>query len=118
MIVLAVILILGGVFFLTVSSIGLIRLPDFYTRTHAVGKSETLGTILVLAGLAIYNGFEIVTLKILIILVFVVIAGPTATHAILRAAFRSGLEPWTKKNQTGDSKIDDKSEGKTGSEEL
>ena len=118
MAVLAAILILSGVFFLTVSSIGLIRLPDFYTRTHAVGKAETLGTILVLAGLAVYNGFEISTLKILVILVFVMIASPTATHAILRAALRSGLEPWTKKNQTGSNKIDDKHETDTGSEEL
>ncbi|MFC2067089.1 monovalent cation/H(+) antiporter subunit G [Chloroflexota bacterium] len=104
MTVLATILILSGAFFLTVSCIGLIRLPDFYTRTHAVGKSETLGAMLVLAGLAVYNGFEVSTLKILIILVFLVIASPTATHAILRAARCSGLEPWTrKKKQTSDS---------------
>ena len=50
MTVLAVVLILGGAFFLTVSSIGLIRLPDFYSRNHAVGKSETLGAMLVILG--------------------------------------------------------------------
>ena len=92
---LSAILILGGVFFLTVSCIGLLRLPDVYTRTHAVGKSETLGTLLVLAGLAIYNGLAMGTVKILVILVFIVIATPTATHAILRAALQTGLEPWT-----------------------
>ena len=64
---LATIFMLGGAFFLAVSCMGLIRLPDFYARTHAVGKSETLGAILVLSGLALYNGFAVSSLKILII---------------------------------------------------
>jgi multicomponent Na+:H+ antiporter subunit G len=95
----AIILMLGGVFFLTVSAFGLLRLPDFYTRTHAVGKSETLGTILLLSGLAVYNGWELSTVKILFIIFFALIANPTATHAITRAALRTGLEPWTLKKQ-------------------
>lgn len=97
MTVLAAVLILGGAFFLTVSCIGLLRLPDFYARAHAVGKSETLGAMLVLGGLAVYNGWALSTVKVLIILLFVLIANPSATHAIARAALRSGLEPWTKK---------------------
>ena len=111
MTVLSAVLILGGALFLTVSCIGLIRLPDVYTRAHAVGKSETLGALLVLAGLAIYNGLAVSTLKILVILAFIVIANPTATHAILRAALRSGLEPWTRKRKQngGSSRSDDKS---------
>ncbi|MFH1088089.1 MAG: monovalent cation/H(+) antiporter subunit G [Chloroflexota bacterium] len=96
MTVLAVALILAGVFFLTVSCIGLVRLPDFYARTHAVGKSETLGAILVLGGLAVYSGLALSTAKLLIILIFVLIANPAATHVVARAALRSGLEPWTK----------------------
>jgi multicomponent Na+:H+ antiporter subunit G len=95
-IVIAIILIAAGVFFLTVSVLGLLRLPDFYARTHAVGKSETLGTILVLGGLAVYNGWELSTAKILFILFFVLIANPTATHAVARAALRTGLQPWTR----------------------
>ncbi len=97
--IVAMVLMLGGVFFLTVSSIGLLRLPDFYARTHAVGKSETLGAILTLSGLAVYNGWELSTFKILFILIFVLIANPTATHAISRAALRSGLPPWTRKKK-------------------
>jgi multicomponent Na+:H+ antiporter subunit G len=112
-VVLTALLLFGGVFFLTVSSIGLLRLPDFYSRTHAVGKSETMGTILILAGLAVYNGLEASTLKILVILVFVVIASPTATHAILRAALRSNLEPWTNKSPAGRSRSDTKPEATT-----
>jgi len=84
----------------------LLRLPDFYARTHAVGKSETLGAILTLSGLAVYNGWELSTFKILFILIFVLIANPTATHAISRAALRSGLPPWTRKKKDN---IEDKS---------
>ena len=82
--------------FLMVSSIGLIRFPDFYTRAHAVGKSDTLGITLTLAGLAVYNGLELSTVKLIIIILFVLIANPTATHAVTRAALRFGLSPWTR----------------------
>jgi len=95
--VIAIILMVAGVFFLTVSALGLLRFPDFYSRTHAVGKSETLGSILMLSGLAVYNGLELSTAKILFILGFVLIANPTATHAIARAALRTGVQPWTGK---------------------
>ena len=102
--IVAIILIVGGIFFLTVSSLGLLRLPDFYARTHAVGKSETLGAILTLSGLAVYNGWELSTVKILFILLFVLVANPTATHAISRAALRTGLQPWTRNKKKPDSK--------------
>ncbi|MBN1366696.1 MAG: monovalent cation/H(+) antiporter subunit G [Dehalococcoidales bacterium] len=92
--VIAGMFILGGLFFLTVSVTGLIRLPDFYSRNHAVGKSETLGAMLVLCGLAIYNGLDINTLKLLGILLFIALANPTATHIVARAAYRNGLELW------------------------
>ena len=95
-VIIAIILIAAGVFFLTVSVLGLLRFPDFYARTHAVGKSETLGAILVLGGLAVYNGLELSTVKILFILLFALIANPTATHAVARAALRTGLQPWTR----------------------
>ena len=100
--IVAIILMLGGAFFLTVSALGLLRLPDFYARTHAVGKSETLGSILMLSGLAVYNGWELTTIKILFIVFFVLIANPTATHAIARAALRTGLPPWTRKKKQND----------------
>jgi multicomponent Na+:H+ antiporter subunit G len=101
MTLLAAIIMLGGVFFLTVSSMGVVRLPDFYSRTHAVGKSETLGAMLLLSGLAIYNGFSLSSLKLLLILVFVAVANPTATHTISRAALHTGLQPWTRKKRKG-----------------
>lgn len=92
--VLAAVLVLGGLFFMSVSGVGIVRLPDVYCRNHAVGKSETLGSILLLFGLAIYNGFHMSSAKLLLILVFILLANPTATHLIAQAAFRSGLQPW------------------------
>jgi multicomponent Na+:H+ antiporter subunit G len=97
--VLAVILLIGGAFFLLTSAVGLIRLPDFYTRVHAVGKAETLGAMLMLGGLALYNGLALSSIKLLIILVFIAIANPTATHVTSRAALRSGLDIWTRKGK-------------------
>ncbi|GAB4243651.1 MAG: monovalent cation/H(+) antiporter subunit G [Thermoleophilia bacterium] len=86
---------LSGVFFLAVAVIGILRLPDFYTRVHAVGKGDTLGAMLVLTGLALYNGFELNSAKLLLMLGFVALANPAAAHALSRAALRSGLEPHT-----------------------
>jgi multicomponent Na+:H+ antiporter subunit G len=88
------IILLGGAAFLLVSCVGLLRLPDFYTRAHAVGKAETLGSMLVLIGLAIYNGAALSSLKLLLILVIIAVTNPTATHALTRAAMRSGLKIW------------------------
>ena len=72
------------------------RFPDFYSRMHATGKSDTLGALLSLIGLALYNGFSLVSVKILFIVLFIFLTSPTATHAILRAAFDSEVAPWTK----------------------
>lgn len=90
------ILIFSGCFLLVVASIGLIRFPDFYTRIHPAGKADTLGQAMTLIGLIVYDGFTLVSLKLLIIVIFVFIANPTATHALANAAFKEGIEPWKK----------------------
>ncbi len=97
--ILALVFIISGLFFLLVSAIGLVRLPDFYTRCHAIGKSETLGSILFIGGLAIFDGFSIESFKLIVILVFIALANPTATHIVARAAYRSGLQPWVLKKR-------------------
>jgi len=97
--ILSIVLMVIGAFFLAVSAVGLLRLPDFYSRNHAIGKSETLGAMLILVGLAILNGWDLNTIKIIFVIIFVVIANPTATHAITRAALRSDLELWTRKDK-------------------
>lgn len=91
----------AGAFFLLVGSVGLVRLPDFYARAHATGKSDTLGVILVTAGLIIHEGLTLNSAKIALILVFVGLTNPTATHALSRAAVRFGLKPWFRRDEPG-----------------
>ena len=73
-----------GLFFMAVTAIGLIRLPDFYTRTHAVSKTDTLGIGLVLVGLALHEGATLVSLKMVLGLLFIFIANPVAAHVLTR----------------------------------
>ncbi len=84
----------AGVFFLFVGSLGLIRLPDFYTRIHAAAKSDTLGLGLAITGLAINQGLTITTGKLLMVVAFVAVTNPVGVHALARAAHISGLESW------------------------
>ena len=93
----ASILLLLGAAFLILATLGIVRLPDFFTRAHAMGKSETLGAILVLVGLAILNGLSLTSFKLVLILVFIAVANPVATHALVRAALRSGVTPWVRR---------------------
>ncbi|MCL0037802.1 monovalent cation/H(+) antiporter subunit G [Thermodesulfovibrionales bacterium] len=95
--IIAIIFISLGVFVLIVGTIGLLRLPDFYTRMHAIGKCDTLGLAMVLVGLALYEGLTLLSAKLLLIAVFLFIANATATHAITRAAMKASMVPWTKK---------------------
>jgi len=83
-----------GFFFVMTGVIGILRLPDFYTRLHAMGKTDTIGVALLVLGVAILEGPSLNGLKILLIIVFIGLASPTATHALGRAAHRSGLAPW------------------------
>jgi multicomponent Na+:H+ antiporter subunit G len=99
--VLAGILISLGAFFLLVGSVGLLRLPDFFSRTHATGKADTLGIILIISGLLIVElsqGFLINSAKLLIIIAFVGLTNPTATNALAKAAFHFRMIPWFKKD--------------------
>jgi multicomponent Na+:H+ antiporter subunit G len=100
--ILAMVLVALGIFLFASGTLGLIRLPDFYCRMHATGKCDTLGAFLTLLGLAVYNGFNLVSLKIIFIVVFIFVANPTATHAIGRAALVNGVKPWTKGASPGE----------------
>jgi len=89
-------LLIGGAVFVVAGGIGLIRLPDFYSRMHAAGLVDTMGAGLIVAGLAIQAGFTQVTIKLGLILVFLFFTSPTATHAVAHAARVGGLKPWAK----------------------
>jgi len=88
-------LVAGGVFFTFVAAVGLLRLPDVYTRTHSASKSDTLGAGLALAAVAVTFGADLPTVKAGLLVVFMFITNPTAAHAIARAAADQGIEPWT-----------------------
>jgi len=92
----AIALILPGLFFLIVAAIGMLRLPDVFARSHALSLTDSLGAFLVLAGLAIYQGFSVNMLKILVVLALIYILNPVISHATIRAALRSGLKPWVR----------------------
>lgn len=85
----AELLIIIGTFFLLVGGIGLIRLPDMFTRMHAATKCTTLGAMCTLAGVAIIMGGS-VAVKAVLIIIFIVLGNPTSAHAIARAAYRTG----------------------------
>jgi multicomponent Na+:H+ antiporter subunit G len=101
----------GFIFFIT-TTVGILRFPDFYSRMHAAGKGDISSSLLMVLGLALYNFHYfsldeiLVSLKIILIAVFIFLASPTATHAILAAGFESGVKPWTKE-RNGEGRDDD-----------
>lgn len=87
-------LIAAGLGFLTIGAIGVLRFPDFFTRSHALGLADTLGIGLVLTGLAVYQGLTLTAVKTILILLFLYHLNPVISHLTLRAALRTGLMPW------------------------
>jgi len=85
-------LVAGGLF-CVIGAIGMLRMPDFYTRMHASSVIETLGAGLILLGLCLQAGWTLITVKLLMIGVLLLFASPTATHALARAALTRGLQP-------------------------
>ena len=90
-----------GSFFCLVGAIGLLRLPDFYSRMHGGGITDTLGASLVLIGLMFQGGMSLVTVKLVMILFFLFMTSPTSTHAIARAALEDGVEPLVDEEEAG-----------------
>ena len=86
-------LILAGSGFLLIGGTGLLRLPDFYTRLHAAGVTDTLGAELLLLGMMVQAGLSLITMKLIFIGVFLFFTSPTATHAVANAAYTAGLRP-------------------------
>jgi multicomponent Na+:H+ antiporter subunit G len=86
-------LLLTGGFFAIAGGIGVVRLPDFYTRLHASGITDTGAAYFILAGLMIQGGLSIITVKLAMIGFFMFFSNPTSTYALAAAAHRSGIEP-------------------------
>jgi len=85
-------LLTGGVFGF-IGGLGLIRFPDFYSRLHAAGVTDTLCAICIVFGLVLQSGFSLLTVKLLLVLLFLLFTAPTASHAVARAAMVDEVEP-------------------------
>ena len=87
--------IIAGVMLGVIGGIGIHRFPDFYSRLHAAGITDTLCAGLILLGLALQAGWSLATIKLFLIFVFFLFTSPTATHALASAALHGGLKPAT-----------------------
>jgi multicomponent Na+:H+ antiporter subunit G len=100
--IIVVALLIFGLVFFTGGAVGILRFPDFYTRLHPAGKLDTMGSLLMMMALALFNLHHLslatllTSLKILLIVVFFFLSSPTAIHGIVDAGVRAGLSPWSK----------------------
>lgn len=98
-------LVLLGLTFFLGAAAGVVRFPDFYTRMHAAGKGDTLSTILILLGIAIYTigdfslGNVLIAVKIMGIALFIMLTSPTSTHALMQAGYDDGIKPFERKKE-------------------
>ena len=104
--ILVILLLFGGLFFFTGGAIGILRFPDFYSRLHPAGKLDTAGQFMAMSAMALYiiqdftlHNFLTAT-KIVLIVIFVYLTSPTATHALARAARHGNLRPQAGQRRT------------------
>ena len=83
----------GGAYFSVIGGIGIVRLPEFYSRMHGGGITDTLGAGLIVVGLIFQAGISLVTFKLLAILFFLTVTSPSSCHALARSALAHGLQP-------------------------
>jgi multicomponent Na+:H+ antiporter subunit G len=82
-----------GSFFLIVGALGLVRMPDVFTRMHAASITDTLGVALLILGMGLQAGFSLVTVKLAFLLALFVFTGPVVTHALAQACLHDGIKP-------------------------
>ena len=91
--ILAWIAILSGSAFLLIGAWGTVKFPDVWSRLHAVSVTDSAGMLLLVLGMCLHSGLTLVTVKLIIMGIFLFITGPTATHAVANAALVTGLRP-------------------------
>ncbi len=99
--IISAVLLAAGAFFVFVGGVGVMRMPDFYTRMHAASLTDTGGAALIIAGLLVQGGFTLASAKLLAIFLFLFLTSPTASYALANAALLSGLKPQCR-NETGE----------------
>ena len=95
-------LLLLGSFFVVVGGIGVLRLPDVFSRMHAAGLTDTMGSFFILTGLMLQAGFSGVTLRLVLVLAFLWFTSPVATHALAKAALHGNVKPVVHEDEGGD----------------
>jgi multicomponent Na+:H+ antiporter subunit G len=86
----------GGLFFMIVGTVGILRMPDMFTRLHAAGMTDTMGAGLLILGMCLQAGLGLVLVRLVFVYAFILFTSPIATHALARAALSSGVVPYTK----------------------
>ena len=94
--------ILMGVFFMVTGALGLVRLPDVFTRLHGAGMTDTMGAGFIILGLGLQAGLSVTTARLVLILLFLWFTSPIATHALAKAALHGDVEPFTLPGQSGE----------------
>jgi multicomponent Na+:H+ antiporter subunit G len=94
------VLTLLGSFFVIAGALGLVRLPDVFTRMHAASVIDTAGVGLLILGMALQAGFSLVTVKLVFLLALFFFSGPVITHALARACLHEGIEPQLSADRT------------------
>ncbi len=84
---------LGGSFFILVSSLAVLWLPDFFSRIHGAGITDSMGAALILSGLACQGEGWLIAVKLFLVLLFLKLTGPVTVHALARTAYRQRLKP-------------------------
>lgn len=98
--VLSAIMLLTGGAFGVLGGIGVLRFPDFFSRLHAAGMTDTLCAFLIIGGLVLQAGLSLLSIKLILILLFLIFTTPTASHALARAGLAAGFAPRTADNTT------------------
>lgn len=84
-----------GLFFMIVGTVGMLRMPDVYTRLHAAGMTDTMGALFLIVGMCLQAGLGLVLVRLVFVYAFLVFTSPIATHALARAGLKGGVQPYT-----------------------
>ena len=87
------VLLVTGAACVLIGGIGVLRMPDFYTRVHAASLTDTMAALALFTGMILQSGFTLASIKLFAILLFLLLTGPTATYALVNAALMSGQKP-------------------------
>jgi multicomponent Na+:H+ antiporter subunit G len=90
-----------GSFFTIVGALGLVRMPEVFTRMHAASVTDTLGVGFLLIGMALQAGFDLATLKLAFLALLFLATGPVVTHALAQACLHEGVTPQLTEDRRG-----------------